>query len=173
MEAYVWLLPLIFVFHSLEEIIGFGLWLKGQTEEINKKYPFIFRRYRYFTTESFTINFTWQLIVLTAICAIGYLTNNNIVWAIWMGGLFALMIHFGVHIFISILFNQYVPSLITSILGMPILIWLAISIFKTSVLSDIIEIVFIFIGLLFFIANYFLAKWIMKKFFSWQNKEKA
>ena len=171
MEAYVWLLPLIFVFHSLEEIIGFGLWLKGQDDYLNKKYPFIFKRYKYFTTESFTINFTWQFAALSIICAIGYLTNTNVVWSIWIGGLFALMIHFIIHIFLSLLFNQYVPSLLTSIIGMPFLIWLMISVFKTIAFGDIIDVVFIFVGLIAFILNYFFAKWIMMKFFKWQNKD--
>ncbi|HHS9349233.1 HXXEE domain-containing protein [Clostridioides difficile] len=28
MEKYIWLFPLLFIFHDMEEIIGFGIWLK-------------------------------------------------------------------------------------------------------------------------------------------------
>ena len=39
MEKYVWLFPLIFIFHDMEEIIGFGIWFKRNEEMLAKKYP--------------------------------------------------------------------------------------------------------------------------------------
>ena len=45
MKEYVWLFPIIFMFHDMEEIIGFKYFLRQNTAELQQRFPFILRRY--------------------------------------------------------------------------------------------------------------------------------
>ena len=55
MKEYVWLFPIIFMFHDMEEIIGFKFFLRQNTAELQKRFPFILRRYKDFSTEGFAL----------------------------------------------------------------------------------------------------------------------
>ncbi|MBR3281713.1 MAG: HXXEE domain-containing protein, partial [Ruminococcus sp.] len=37
MDKYVWLFPVIFIIHDMEEIIGIGIWLRKNKELIEQK----------------------------------------------------------------------------------------------------------------------------------------
>lgn len=37
MEKYVWLFPLLFIFHDMEEIIGFGIWYKRNKAMLDER----------------------------------------------------------------------------------------------------------------------------------------
>ncbi|MDN3910338.1 HXXEE domain-containing protein [Clostridioides difficile] len=58
MEKYIWLFPLLFIFHDMEEIIGFGIWLKKNKSMLDKKYPFISKIYENYSTDK------WHLLCL-------------------------------------------------------------------------------------------------------------
>ena len=49
MREYLLLLPIIFIFHDMEEIIGFG-WFFRNNPEIFKRFPIIAKAYKDFTT---------------------------------------------------------------------------------------------------------------------------
>ena len=48
MNEYVRLFPIIFMFHDMEEIIGFKYFLRQNTAELQQRFPFILRRYKDF-----------------------------------------------------------------------------------------------------------------------------
>ena len=39
LKEYIWFFPLIFIFHDMEEKIGFGMWLKNKKDTLEKKCP--------------------------------------------------------------------------------------------------------------------------------------
>ncbi|MGN0386744.1 MAG: HXXEE domain-containing protein [Lachnospiraceae bacterium] len=43
MENYVWLFPILFIFHDMEEIIGFGIWREKNRKLLKEKYPNIWK----------------------------------------------------------------------------------------------------------------------------------
>ena len=47
MTTYVWLFPLLFIFHDLEEIIGFIPWLEKKSDKKAKSYLFILKQQMY------------------------------------------------------------------------------------------------------------------------------
>lgn len=49
MREYLLLLPIIFIFHDMEEIIGFG-WFFRNNPEIFKRFPVITKAYKDYTT---------------------------------------------------------------------------------------------------------------------------
>lgn len=69
LNQYVWLFPVLFMFHDMEEMIGFGIWL------------------------------------------------------LWLGGFIAYSLHLVIHIIQSIIIKQYILAVFTSIIALPISIW--------------------------------------------------
>ncbi|WP_347099491.1 HXXEE domain-containing protein, partial [Streptococcus mutans] len=41
MTTYVWLFPLLFIFHDLEEIIGFIPWIEKKSDLLKEKAPLL------------------------------------------------------------------------------------------------------------------------------------
>lgn len=126
MDNYVWLFPLIFIFHDMEEIVGFGLWLEKNRKILSERYPFILKTYRNFSTAGFAFAVYEELAICLAICIGAVLTDSLILWGIWLGGLVGCALHFVVHIGQSVVMRQYIPSVATSILCIPVSVWLII-----------------------------------------------
>ena len=54
MENLLWLFPVIFMLHEMEEIIGFGPWL-DKNQAILDKYPRIAAAYEHFSPSGFAV----------------------------------------------------------------------------------------------------------------------
>lgn len=120
LEKYVWIFPIIFIFHDMEEVIGFGIWLKKNKELLSEKYPSIMNTYKDFSTEGFSLAVFEELVLCIAFCVLAVLLNAPIIWYIWLGGFIDCAVHFIIHIGQSIVMKQYIPATITSILCLPI-----------------------------------------------------
>lgn len=156
MEKYIWLFPILFIFHDMEEIIGFGIWLQRNQKMLAKRYPFILKTYEDFSTEGFALAVFEELIVCIAFSALALYGNAEFFKLLWLGGFIACTLHFVVHIGQSILVRQYIPSLITSIICLPISIWIiseciSISRYKIGelVLFGLMGILVVFLNLKF------------------------
>lgn len=131
MKEYVWLFPIIFIFHDMEEIVGFGIWLKKNRQMLCEKYPKILNTYRDFSTEGFSLAVFEELILCIAFSALAFLSNLQPIWYIWIGGFVACTLHFLIHIGQSIWIRQYIPATVTSIICFPISIWILYQCFLT------------------------------------------
>lgn len=138
MEKYIWLFPVIFIFHDMEEIIGFGIWLKRNIEWLDKKYPFVSRTYKNFSTEGFALAVFEELVACT--------------------------LHFAVHIGQSIIIKQYIPAVITSILCLPISIWIIVKCITRLQRNGNQLFIFSMIGILIVALNLKFAQLLMGKF---------
>jgi len=54
LKEYIWFFPLIFIFHDMEEKIGFGMWLKNKKDTLEKKCPSMLNSHKDFSTEGFS-----------------------------------------------------------------------------------------------------------------------
>ena len=72
MKEYVWLFPIIFMFHDMEEIIGFKFFLRQNEAELKNRFPFILRRYKDFSTEGFALAVYEELILCILISTLAY-----------------------------------------------------------------------------------------------------
>ncbi len=116
METYIWLFPLIFIFHDMEEIIGLRLFLQRNEEMLSKRYPFILKTYHDFSTEGFALAVLEEFIVCTVFSIMAFYTNTEFFKLLWLGGFIACTLHFVIHIVQAVIIRQYIPALITSIL---------------------------------------------------------
>lgn len=123
MKEYIWLLPVIFMFHDMEEIIGIKRWISRYGEDLENKYKLakkILEPYKNITTEGFALAVYEELIVLLVICILAQFTNIFFIQAIWFGGLVGFTVHLIIHLLQAIAIKKYTPALITSIICLPI-----------------------------------------------------
>lgn len=115
MSEIVWLLPLLFILHDMEEVIFAIEWKKQ--EKGMKKY--IKSRFIPFgnikDTSSFALGVYEELLILTLASLIGRWTGH---YELWLGFLLGNIVHLiFVHgILVTLIYRRYVPGLVTAIL---------------------------------------------------------
>lgn len=117
MLSYIWLFPLIFIFHDMEEIIGYIPWLKHNQKFLKEKYPAIMKQYDQASTEGFALAVFEELLLCILLCLLSLFTNW---YGLWLGGFIGCTFHFLIHIGQSIVIRKYIPCFITSIIALPI-----------------------------------------------------
>ena len=120
MTIYALTFPLLFIFHDLEEIIGMKRFVNRNADMLQSRFPFLYKRFKNFTTEGFALAVMEEFIVFTAIALLTIYFNNSLFWNIWFGGFLGLTAHYIVHIIQALVIRRYIPALITSIICLPI-----------------------------------------------------
>lgn len=124
LNDYVWLFPIIFIFHDMEEIIGFGIWLKNNKQFLMEKYPSALSSHKDFTTEGFSFAVFEELVLCIILSVLAFETDIASCWYIWVGAFVGCTLHFVVHIVQALWLRQYIPATYTSIICLPISIWI-------------------------------------------------
>ena len=123
-KYFVWFLPLIFIFHDMEEIIGMSTFLKKNKDLLEEKYPMIIKQYKDFSTEGFAFAVYEELIICMILSALVFFTDINVFYFVWLGVFIAFIFHLVVHIIQSLILRKYVPAIVTSILCLPVSIFI-------------------------------------------------
>ena len=119
MKDYILLLPIIFIFHDMEEIIGFGLFFRNNPQ-VFTKHPKLTAAYRDFTNEGFAAAVYEEFIPFFGISLLAYYFPSDILYAVWYGMFLALTVHFIVHMLVCLYAKKFIPSFITSIICLPV-----------------------------------------------------
>ena len=122
MSKYIWILPVLFMFHDMEEIVGAEKWLRSNLDEIITVHPGagrILKVYRNVTTAGFAAAVYEELIVLLLVCVAAEFTDITFFDGLWFGALAAFTLHLIIHIGQAALIRRYIPSLITSVICLP------------------------------------------------------
>ena len=64
MKDTIWLFPLLFIFHDLEEIIGFMPWIERNEKLLAKKAVFILNTHKGLSTEGFALAVAEEFVVV-------------------------------------------------------------------------------------------------------------
>lgn len=165
MDKYVWIFPVLFIFHDMEEVIWLPGFIKKNREDIVKRYPIAEKLLSVYkegmTTEAFALAVYEELIVLIVISALVEITKAQWAMGIWYGGLIGFTAHLVIHIIQSIAIKRYIPSLITSIIAFPPSVLLLIN---TKWDMDISAVIGILIGIVGVATNLKLAHMLMEKY---------
>ena len=164
MKDTIWLFPLLFIFHDLEEIIGFMPWIEQNEKLLEKKAAFILNTHKSLSTEGFALAVAEEFVVVLFVSFFAIFYHTRFLYLIWLGGFIAFALHLVLHILQAIWLRRYIPALATSVLCLPVS---SIIIWKTTTLLHIntIELlVFSLIGVLIVISNLFFALWLGKQF---------
>lgn len=74
MKDIIWLFPLLFIFHDLEEIIGFMPWIEQNEKLLEKKAAFILNTHKSLSTEGFTLAVVEEFVVVSLISLLFFTT---------------------------------------------------------------------------------------------------
>ncbi|MBO4242374.1 MAG: HXXEE domain-containing protein [Clostridiales bacterium] len=159
MREYLLLLPIIFIFHDMEEIAGFG-WFFGNNPWLYERFPKVMDTYRGFTHQGFTLAVYEEFIPFFGVSLLAYYFPCQVLFGLWYGIFLSLVGHFFIHIGHTIYIRKYIPCFITSVISLPVSVIILIKsapFLEVSVLT----ISFIVIGILMMIANFKVAHGVM------------
>ena len=159
MRDHILLLPLIFIFHDMEELAGFG-WFFKKNPYLFERFPKVMNTYRGFTIEGFTLAVYEEFIPFFGLSLLAYYFPCDILYGLWFGMFLALFGHFFIHIGHSIYIRKYIPCVATSIICVPISSYILV---KCALLTDfnIVTVIFIVLGVALMIANFPVAHGVM------------
>ena len=120
MKEYIWLFVVIFIFHDMEEIVGMKLFFEKNKELLQKKASFLAKRYGSYTTAGFSLGVYEELVFFMLISGLAFWTDVHFFKFMWLGAFIGVAAHFVVHIVSCIVLRKYIPSLITSIICLPV-----------------------------------------------------
>ena len=148
----------------MEEIIGFKFFFNQNTEELNKRFPFVLRDFRDFSTEGFALAVYEELILCILISSLAYFFDRNFLWYIWIGAFIGCDLHFFIHLIQVSIFRRYVPACVTSLLCLPVNTLIICKCFLSVNDSTGFVAVFVFLGTALVFGNIFLAHRLMNWF---------
>ncbi len=166
MEKYVWLFPLLFIFHDMEEIIGFGIWYKRNKTMLDERFPAISKSYGDYSTEGMAAAVYEELILCIAFCLMAIVTDR---YALWLGGFIAYAVHLVMHIGQSIVIRSYIPALVTSTIALPVSIWIIKECIGLLGYSAGTVVFYSVIGIAVVGLNLKLAHLLLSRFTRWMN----
>ena len=152
MHNMFWLFPIIFMLHEMGEIIGFKIWL-DKNIDIVKRYNKISMIYQNYSNEGFSVAVLEEYLLCILVTGVSIFFKMYI---IWVGAFIAFSGHLLVHIIKSIIIKRYVPALVSSIILLPISVFLINELiltcrytFSSIVISSIICIIVMLLNLMF------------------------
>ncbi|MBR3462255.1 MAG: HXXEE domain-containing protein [Clostridiales bacterium] len=119
MREYLLLLPIIFIFHDMEEIAGF-IWFFKRNPYLFERFPKTMNPYRGLTHEGFALAVYEEFIPFFGISLLAYYFPNDILYGLWFGIFMALAGHFVIHIGHTVYIRKYIPCFITSAICLPV-----------------------------------------------------
>ena len=159
MREYLLLLPIIFIVHDMEEIVGFGCFFRNNPGLFDR-YPRFMNMYRDLKDTAWKLGVYEEFIPFFGLSLIAYYYPSNLLYSIWYGFFIALTAHFFVHIGLSIKIRKYIPSVISSLIGIPVSILI---LYRCAMLMtfDSMTVLFIILGIVLMIANFAFLRWGM------------
>ncbi len=162
MKDYILLLPILFIFHDMEEIIGFGYFFR-HNKQLFDCFPKITAAYKDFSTEGFALAVYEEFIPFFGISLLAFFFPCKVLNALWLGLMISLTAHFLVHIGQSIYIRKYIPSLITSLICLPPSVIIIIK--SLSIINiDLVTVILIPVAIIGMIINLKIAHSLMHKY---------
>ena len=109
MREYVLLLPIIFIFHDMEEIIGFGRFFR-KNPDLFERFPRVTAPYKNFSTAGMALAVYEEFIPFFGVSLLAYYFPGEILSALWYGLMISLTVHFFIHIGQSVYIRKYITG---------------------------------------------------------------
>ena len=98
MAYYLWMFPLLFIFHDMEEIIGLVPWIRLNETLLAQKAPTILKIHKEMTTEGFALAVFEEFIIVLSITLLAYFSQSRVLELVWLVGFVAFSLHLLLHI---------------------------------------------------------------------------
>lgn len=148
----VWFFPMLFIFHDFEEIIFMQPWISKNRQYLSKRFPALSKKLLphldKITTSSFASGVAEEFILISIVTIHSYITGWYSLW----GGLFiAFALHLIIHCFQILILRRYIPAIVTSIICLPICIYIIKHIVQYIPLDSIV--LYSIFGFLIMVVN--------------------
>ena len=157
----VWLLPIVFMLHELEEIVFVRLWFEKNGSYLQRRFPAVARRIGDISTAGFSVAVAEEFILLGAITVTAVLTGWHLLWLAAFGG-FGL--HLVVHIGQWIMLRRYIPGIWTTLGALGYCAWGVRVMLTENVFTSPQIALWAAIGLAIVAVNLLFAHWLARKF---------
>ena len=161
MREYLLLLPIIFIFHDMEEVVGFGSFFR-KNPWLFDRFPKLLNAYRNITTSGFAAAVYEEFIPIFGISLLAYYLPCDVLFALWYGVFLSVAAHFLIHIGQTVYIRKYIPSFITSLICLPVSVVVLIRAGQ-FISFDVLSVVLIFAGIVIMMINLKLAHLVMHK----------
>jgi hypothetical protein len=119
LDIIVSLLPIVFIFHDLEEIIMMKPWITRNKKFLLQKFPKfapkIINQYEQLSTSAFAF---MVFILFILVSAISIFTIFSKEYYLWIGLFIVFTLHLLIHVVQFIVIRKYIPVIITSFLSL-------------------------------------------------------
>ncbi len=165
-NAMVWLFPILFMFHDFEEIIFMQSWISKNRDYLDHRFPALSKKlsahFDQITTSAFALGVAEEFIIISIITVVSYVTNWYILWT---GLLITFALHLVIHCIQALVLRKYVPAIITSIICLPICIYIISNVVKLFPLNDVI--LYSVLSFVFMVINLIMIHRAMEVFSKW------
>ncbi len=127
MGSFVWLFPLLFLVHELEELFGFEKWFHKNKDKFSGR-PREILDYvsTYFSKKAMLFAITEQLVLSVIVC---FISLKYDFFNLWLGAFIAYTVHLIVHVGQSLAISSYIPAVFTSVLEIPVCLFIVYKVY--------------------------------------------
>ena len=161
MREYLLLLPILFIFHDMEEVVGFESFFRKNPWLIDR-FPKVLNAYRNITTAGFAAAVYEEFIPIFGISLLAYYLPCDVLYALWYGVFLSIAAHFLIHIGQTVYIRKYIPSFITSLICLPVSVIVLIRAGE-FISFDALSVVLMIVGALIMIINLKIAHLVMHR----------
>ncbi len=169
MKSLIWLFPILFIFHDLEEIIFLLPWVKKNQEYLGGRFPFLARKllphFNQISTKAFALGVAEEFLIICIVTVVAYLTVG---YGLWAGLFIAFTVHLIIHCIQAMVVGRYIPAVVTSILCLPVCIFVVMEIFREVPTSELV--LYSVVGFLAMVVNFWLIHQGMAAFSRWESR---
>ena len=167
----IWLFPILFIIHDLEEIIGLIPWIKRHSAELQERFPKLTPMLDSFTAltpSSFCLGVVEELLIILAATLMSSLTGN---YRLWLGLFVAYMVHLVIHMVQALALRRYIPALLTSTLCLPISMVILLRYLPLYPWGTVL--LYSAIGFIFMLGNLYVVHKLMGSFARWCKRKEG
>jgi hypothetical protein len=165
-QILIWSFPILFIFHDFEEIIFIQAWICKNKYFLTERFPSFSKRlmpyFENITTSSFALGAAEEFVLISIVTYVSYITNW---YNLWIGLFIAFAIHLLMHCFQALIIRKYIPALGTSLICLPVCIYIIKQIVELYSLNVII--LYSLLGLMILIINLAGIHKVMYRFTNW------
>ena len=166
LKIMIWFFPIIFIFHDFEEIIFIQSWMRKNLRYLRERFPWIsqrlFTHFENITTSSFALGVAEEFVLIIIITVISFISKRYILWT---GMFIAFSLHLLVHCFQALIIKRYVPAIFTSVVCMPVCIYIIHNVIHLFPYSHIV--IYTIISFIIIVVNLIIVHKCMDLFSKW------
>lgn len=165
-QIILWLFPMIFIFHDFEEIIFMEHWISRNRHYLYERFPMLSKKllphFDNITTSSFAFGVAEEFILISIITIFSYVMS---IYSLWMGLFIAFTLHLIIHCVQTLIVKKYIPAIVTSIICLPICIYIINHMMKLFTINTVI--LYSILGFIIMVINLVIIHKFMVSFSKW------